>query len=271
MGYSSLEMRNKQNITVSENKRAASKGLSCCYCEEKRRSNPVLSGISGLLYFIRNDDRRIMSPVRDGMSVENKSFARKNPVRDDTRMPSCPHVIRCYRHVIPDGIPYRMRNIFYRHSVPDGTHNPAITKGVLPPTKFCNSLKNKYPTFSSVSFFCSSEIKIRNDDRRIMSPVRDGMSVENNFHGFTACRRYATCKEKYTFRTCGTKRTMIRLFLPTFCAYGTTFPPVETDFNRRLSTADPTFSSVSFVCSPEIKTRNDDCVRLLGYSFFDLY
>jgi hypothetical protein len=99
---------------------------------------------------------------------------------------------------------------------------------------------------------------VTNDDRRIISPVRDGMSVENNFRGFTACRRYATCKEKYTFRTYGTKRTPMRLFLPTFCAYGTTFPPVETDFNRRLSTADPMFPSVSFVCSSEIKTRNDE-------------
>jgi hypothetical protein len=154
--------------------------------------------------------------------------------------------------------------------------------------EFCNSLKNKYPTFSSVSFVCSLEIKTTNDDRRIIrscleSPIpsslrggmtkqsgyfqvfldcftsfamtnrgfRDapGMSVENNFHGFTACRRYATrATEKYTFRTCGTKRTTMRLFLPTFCAYGTTFPPVETDFNRRLSTADPMLPSVSFVC-----------------------
>jgi hypothetical protein len=72
-----------------------------------------------------------------------------------------------------------------------------------------------------------------------------------------------TITEKYTFRTYGTKRTPMRLFLPTFCAYGTTFPPVETDFNRRLSTADPTFSSISFVCSLEIKTRNDDGMRLL--------
>jgi hypothetical protein len=52
---------------------------------------------------------------------------------------------------------------------------------------------------------------------------RDRMSVENSFRVFTACRRYATCKGKYTFRTYGTKRTM-RLFLPTYCAYGTTFP-----------------------------------------------
>jgi hypothetical protein len=55
----------------------------------------------------------------------------------------------------------------------------------------------------------------------------------------------------------------MRLFLPTYCAYGTAFPPVETDFNRGLLTADPTFSSVSFVCSLEIKTRNDDWMRLL--------
>jgi hypothetical protein len=30
----------------------------------------LLSGISGLLHFVTNDDRRIISPVRDGMSVE---------------------------------------------------------------------------------------------------------------------------------------------------------------------------------------------------------
>ncbi|MDR1383766.1 MAG: hypothetical protein LBJ67_07980 [Planctomycetaceae bacterium] len=49
---------------------------------------------------------------------------------------------------------------------------------------------------SSVSFVCSPDIKTTDDDRRIMSPVRDGMSVENNFRGFTACRRYATCNGK---------------------------------------------------------------------------
>jgi hypothetical protein len=29
------------------------------------------------------NEQQIPSPVKDGMSVENKSFARKNPVRDD--------------------------------------------------------------------------------------------------------------------------------------------------------------------------------------------
>jgi hypothetical protein len=29
---------------------------------------------------------------------------------------------------------------------------------------------------------------------------RDGMSVENNFRGFTACRRYATYKPEFGIR-----------------------------------------------------------------------
>jgi hypothetical protein len=68
--------------------------------------------------------------------------------------------------------------------------------------------------------------KIKGDNFKITfgictCPVRDKMSVENNFYGFTACRRYAMCKGKYTFRTYGTKRTPMRVFLPTYCAYGT--------------------------------------------------
>jgi hypothetical protein len=84
-----------------------------------------------------------------------------------------------------------------------------------------------------------------NDDRRIMSPVGDGMSVENNFRGFTACRRDATCREKYTFRTCGTKRTTMRLFLPTFRTYGTKRTPMRLFL--------PTFRTYGTTFHPVVK------------------
>jgi hypothetical protein len=46
--------------------------------------------------------------------------------------------------------------------------------------EFCNSLKNKYPTFSSVSFVCSSEIKTTNDDETGLSRQPQGVTFRDS-------------------------------------------------------------------------------------------
>jgi hypothetical protein len=53
------------------------------------------------------------------MSVEKQIGLPKNPVRDDIAVAD--DMAGRHTGIIPDGIQYRIRNIFYRHSVPDGT------------------------------------------------------------------------------------------------------------------------------------------------------
>jgi hypothetical protein len=59
-------------------------------------------------------------------------------------------------------------------------------------TKFCNLLKNKYPTFSSSSFVCSSKIKTTNDDRMIaglLSETQWELGVSQKPQFFVIARR----------------------------------------------------------------------------------
>jgi hypothetical protein len=99
------------------------------HCEE--RSNPEIADN----YWIASSFLLAMTTgcgFRDApdMSVEKQIVRPKESRRDDM---SVENDMSAGRHtgIIPDGIPYRIRNIFYRHSVLDGTHKPAIMRSSL--------------------------------------------------------------------------------------------------------------------------------------------